>query len=58
MDRHVLPVFFSAINPLRQETEMQATLLINNGKIQVGPKARVCDISNYDQIKCLNWVIL
>lgn len=32
---------------------MQATLLINNGKIQVGPKAKVCDISNYDQIKCL-----
>ena len=32
---------------------MQATLLINNGKIQVGPKAMVCDISNYDQIKCL-----
>ena len=50
---HVLPVFFSASNPLRQEAQVQATLLINNGKIQVGPKAKVCDISNYDPIKCL-----
>ncbi|XP_022809536.1 uncharacterized protein LOC111346511, partial [Stylophora pistillata] len=31
-------------NPLRQEAQVQATLLINNGKIQVGPKAKVCDI--------------
>ncbi|XP_068737507.1 uncharacterized protein [Montipora capricornis] len=43
----------TARNPLRQEAQVQATLLINNGKIQVGPKAKVCDISNYDQIKCL-----
>ncbi|PFX29693.1 hypothetical protein AWC38_SpisGene5579 [Stylophora pistillata] len=31
----------TAGNPLRQEAQVQATLLINNGKIQVGPKAKL-----------------